>query len=536
MNTKDQIISAIKQALNKLSIDKQIILTEPKNFGDYSTNIALTLKNQLNKNPLEIANLIVTHIDKEKYFIEKIEIAKPGFINFFVKNNIFVEQVNEINEKGLDYGKLNQNQKINIEFVSVNPTGFLHLGHARGAAVGATLANVLEFAGNKVFKEYYINDAGNQIDLLAISVFTRYLQHFKKDVKMPENSYIGQDIVWVAHVIIEKYRDKFVSSSFENEEVRNFFKNASVFILMNQIKKDLKLLGIEFDKFASEKLLYKENKIQQALSKLKGTYEKDGALWLKTSDFGDDKDRVLIKKDGSYTYFLPDIAYHNQKFLDNGGVDKLIDVWGADHIGYIKRMEIALSQLGYDSKNDFKVLTCQIVRLMKDGQELKMSKRKGITFTARELVHLVGKDAVRFFMIDRSENSGLDFDVEIAKENSQKNPVFMVQYAYARANQLLNKGKYLNQKASKISEALAIKLINVLKDFPELIKKISVNYKINLISEYLIKLAKEFNSFYSNVKIINSKNETSLLALVKATKTVLEIAMKLIGVSTPERM
>ncbi|WP_436358732.1 arginine--tRNA ligase [Mycoplasma sp. 480] len=536
MNTKEQIIQSLKDVLNDLKIEKNIILTESKGFGDYSTNLAMTLKSDLNKNPLEIADLIVSKINKEKYSISKIEVAKPGFINFFVKNNIYVEEINNILKLNQNYGKQKENQFINLEFVSVNPTGFLHLGHARGAAIGATLANILEFAGNKVIKEYYINDAGNQIDLLAESVFARYLQHFGKKVEFKEDYYKGSDIKWAAHVIIKHYKDKYVNSSINDLETRDFFKRASTSIMLGQIKRDLSLFGIKFDNFFSEKTLYKDGKIKLALEKLKNTYKHDGALWLKTTKYGDDKDRVLIKKDGSFTYFLPDIAYHNDKLTRNDGVTKLINIWGADHIGYIKRMEIAIDQLGFDSQKQLKVLTCQIVRLMKNGQELKMSKRKGITFTARELIELVGKDAVRFFMIDRTENSGLDFDVELALESSQKNPVFMIQYAYARANQLISKANNKEVLASSFNNENEIKLVNTLKDFPDLIKKISSNYKIHLLPEYLIKLAKDFNSFYSNSKILNSDNEESLLALSKAVKIVLETGLKLIGVSTPERM
>ncbi|MBN3534929.1 arginine--tRNA ligase [Mycoplasma procyoni] len=536
MNSKDKIIKAIEEALAKLNVSQKIILTESKGFGDFSTNVAMLLQKQMQKSALEVAELVAKNIDKEKYSIKKVEVAKPGFINFFLETNIYSEEINKINQLGQNYGKLQQNQKINLEFVSVNPTGFLHLGHARGAAVGATLANILSFAGNQVTKEYYINDAGNQIDLLGISVFTRYQQHFGLSMQLPEGSYIGDDIKWVAHVLVKLYGDKYKDADYNDPKIKEFFKYTSVSILMGQIKRDLKLFGITFDKFFSERSLYKENKIEKALSRLQNTFKRDNALWLKTTDYGDDKDRVLIKQDGSFTYFLPDIAYHNEKMQQ--GVDKMIDVWGADHIGYIKRMEIAIDQLGYDSKTQFKVLTCQIVRLMKDGEELKMSKRKGITFTARELIELVGKDAARFFMVDRSENSMLDFDVKLAIEQTQKNPVFMIQYAYARAKQLLTKADSLNKKlnAKLISEETEIKLTNTLREFPELIEKISKNYKIHLLSEYLIKLAKDFNSFYSNSRVIQNEREESLLALVQATKTVLETGLKLIGVSTPERM
>ncbi|UWD34250.1 arginine--tRNA ligase [Mesomycoplasma molare] len=533
---QNKIIEALEEVLKELKVSKNVVLTKSKDFGDYSTNLAMTLKKELNLTPMEIAELIVNKIDKEKYFISNIVIAKPGFINFFVKNTFFVDETNKILNLENKYGQLEQNQKINLEFVSVNPTGFLHLGHARGAALGATLANILSFAGNKVIKEYYVNDAGNQIDILAESVFARYQQHFGKKYPMPENSYVGADVKWAAHVIIKLFKDKFVNSDLNDKKVKDFFKKASVSIMLGQIKRDLSLFGITFDKFFSEKTLYKNKKIDNALLKLKNTYNKDGALWLKTSDYGDDKDRVLIKKDGSYTYFLPDIAYHNEKMLADNGVDKLINVWGADHIGYIKRMEIAIDQLGFDSKKQFKVLTCQIVRLMKDGTELKMSKRKGVTFTARELIELVGKDAARFFMIDRSENSGLDFDVKLALESSQKNPVFMIQYAYARANQLLAKTHFKTFSAKSFINENETKLVNTLKDFPELIKKISVNYKIHLLPEYLIRLAKDFNSFYSNSKIIGEEREESLIALVKATKIVLKNGLDLIGVSAPERM
>ncbi|WP_033161242.1 arginine--tRNA ligase [[Mycoplasma] collis] len=530
------IISFLNSALNKLDYpNDQLRLTKAKNFGDFSTNIALVLQKQLNKKAMDIAYEIKNAVNFKEYLIKKIEIVEPGFLNFFVENEIFSSVVKKILDEKEKYGSQKQNQKINIEFVSVNPTGFLHVGHARGAVIGSTLANILLFTGNKVIKEYYVNDAGNQIDILANSVLVRYKQLFGMNVELETDSYHGEDIIFVAQKIKDEFGDLFLKITKDEKNKLQILKDRTVEILLNEIKKDLQKFNVEFDIFYSERELYKNKIIEQTLEKLDHKFEKEGALWLETTKFGDDKDRVLIKKDKTFTYFTPDIAYHQKKINSFNGVDKIINIWGADHIGYVKRLEIALEILGFDVKN-FNVLICQIVRFFKDGQIFKMSKRKGTSFTVKDILKIVNEDMLRFFMINRSENSTLDFNIDLAVEQNNKNPVYLIQYSYARICQLFKKNNINVFDNLNYEHELEIKLINILKEFPELIDKISKNYKVNLLPEYLITLARNFNSLYENIKFIGNKNEMSLLALAKATQIVLKIGLDLIGVNSPERM
>lgn len=532
-----QIDELIKQELqliiNGLGYKENIVLTPSKSHADYSTNIAMIIGNKYKLDVLDFANQLINKIDKDKLFLAKVEAVKPGFINFFISDSAYANIVNDIILEDEKYGNLKQNQVYNVEFVSANPTGYLHLGHVRSATIGATLSNILEHAGNKVIREYYINDNGVQIDNLAKSLFARYQQIFNPDFPMPEDGYFGTDIVWGAQQIFKIVNNKYEAKSLENEDTLKFFKETGIQIFLEEIKKDLAKIDIFFDVFSSEKKLYETKQIKQTINNLPDTYEQDGALWLKTTKFGDDKDRVLVKQDGSYTYFAPDITYHLQKIKQNKP-DKLINVWGADHIGYVQRMKSALSVLGYPNKVDF--LIYQLVKLIKNNEELKMSKRRGTSFTLKDLLELCSKDAIRYFMINRSENTNLDFDLDQANQISDQNPVYIIQYSYARIAQLLLKSDIKTYKATSFSEENEIKLINTLKEFNEIIATITKNYKINLLNQYLLNLAKTFNSFYSNTRIIGNPNEANLLALAKATGIVLKIGLKLIGVSTKERM
>ena len=524
----DKIISILEAAVKKLGAEEKIELTPSKGHGDFSTNVAMKLARALKKAPVQIAQEIVANIDDE--LIEKAEVAGPGFINIFLSEKQTSNIVEEIINKGLDYGKGTQGKYINVEYVSANPTGYLHVGHARNAATGSTLVNILKFAGNKVDAEYYINDAGNQIDVLAMSVFTRYQELLGKDVTLPEDSYKGEDIIDVAKMFVEKYGDKFKDQTLE--EVKDIFKEEATDILLNIIKEHLSKYGTEFDLFSSEKELHAGDKIERAIKKLdKHTYEKDGALWLDTTSKGDDKDRVLIKGDKKYTYFSPDIAYHDIKLSRK--YDELINIWGADHIGYIKRMEVALNYLGLPSEN-LDIFTVQLVSLFKDGQALKMSKRKGTTYTLIELIEEIGSDAARWFMIDRSSNASFNFDITDALEQSSKNPVFNVQYTYARINQLLAKSDK-KPKVGKYSDDEKT-MINELRKFPELIDSIALNHKIHLLPQYLLDISGMYNSWYSNNKAIGSENEESMIALSKAVMIVIENGLKILGISTPKKM
>lgn len=538
--TKNIIIASIEEALKKMNINKPIILTEAKNYGDYSTNIALTLQKELGKKAIDIAQEIVKNIDLKKYVqISEIQVAEPGFINFWVSNTVFADAINTINKLGEHYGDMTGNKgAINVEFVSANPTGYLHIGHARNAAIGATLCNILEKAGHRVVREYLVNDYGNQMNNLAASIFSRYQQIFNKDYPMPEDSYRGGDIIEFAQEFYNQNKDKYKGVEY-TEEMRMLFRAFGREFALKNIEKDLKRFGVWFDLYTSESEQYRKNLVWPTIKRLKTTYEKDGATWLKTTSGGkDDKDRVIIKSNGDSTYLCADIAYHEQKFVQLNDPEKgvIIDVWGADHSGYVERVKFSFEDLGW-RRDQLEILLFQLIRVMKDGKEVKMSKRLGTSLTLRELLDLVGKDAIRFFLIERSYNSKIDFDINKVNNADESNPMYIIKYAHARATQLLEKSAFNeNPIASEITDEFAQKLVNELKEYPDLIAIMAKTYKVNLLPPYLLKLAGAFNSFYSNTKILGSQNEESLIALVKAAKTVLANGMNLMDLDIPERM
>ena len=513
-----------KILLEKFNLKNKIEITKSKGYGDFSTNIAMKISKELKDSPLNIAKKIIKNIDLD--IISKIEVVKPGFINIFLNEKTFLNFVENILKQKNDFGKNKQNKYINIEFVSANPTGFLHIGHARGAVLGSVLSNILKFAGNKVDNEYYINDAGNQMKVLGESVKVRYLQEFGEKIELPENSYKGQDIVWVAKKFVKKYQD-----SLKEQNAESFIDEAGK-MLLEKIKKDLKDYGVEFDIFSSELDIYKQKLIEKSIKKLGDkVYKKDGATWLKTKIKGDQKDRVLVKSDGTCTYLMPDLAYHDLKI--SRGYDELINIWGADHIGYIKRMEVAIGYLGLPS-DKLDIFVVQFVKLMKNNQELKMSKRMGTSYTIEEFLKEVNLDSARWFMIDRSQNSEFTFDINAANSDDSSNAVFYVQYTYARANQLINKST--NKNPFGFYSTKEKELINLLNEFPELINTISKNHKVNLLPQYLIKVSSLFNSWYSKVRILNNKKEAIQIKLVKATSIVLENSLKLLGINAPKKM
>ncbi|QBF34649.1 arginine--tRNA ligase [Mycoplasmopsis phocirhinis] len=540
--TKDEIkellLIKLKQIATQLNLSRDVVLIEPKNHGDLTTNMAMGNKGW---NPLDLAQQIVHQISKyqDELQILNIEIAGQGFINFFIKKTSFVTEINQILHLGQNYGKGNKSGNINIEWVSANPTGFMHVGHARNAAIGSTIANICEFSGLNVTREYYINDAGNQINLLAQSIYARYQQLFNPQFSMPDDAYKGDDIIWAAKQFQIKYGNKYENVKLENE-ILNVFKKQGVELFLEQIKLDLARFNVYFDKYFSEKSLYQNNneQINKTISQLQNTYYQDGALWLKTTLDGDDKDRVLIKSDGSYTYFLPDIAYHNLKFNSNGVNHTILNIWGADHSGYIKRMHSAMKNLGNNS-DKLIILCMQLVRLIKNGEEFKMSKRRGTSFWLREFIDLVGSDSARFILLDRSTNTKLDFDIDLATTKTNDNPAFLVQYANARARALLQKANAnkFNLVAQNYNNPADYKLISTLLEFPQIINKSVEKLVTNLLTQYAIKLAKEFNSWYSNTeKIIDKQDKLSALALVKAVNIVLENAMRLLGISIPDKI
>ncbi|WP_077619948.1 arginine--tRNA ligase [Bacillus sinesaloumensis] len=549
---KERLKAEIKDAVLKagLATEDQIpeaVLELPKDkaHGDYATNMAMQLARVAKKAPRMIADDIVANFDKSKASIEKIEIAGPGFINFYMNNSYLTDLIPTILTAGEKYGETNvgNNLKVQIEFVSANPTGDLHLGHARGAAVGDSLSNILDKAGYDVSREYYINDAGNQINNLAKSVEARYLQALGKDAEMPEDGYHGQDIIGIGKRLAEEFGDKYVD--MDEKERFDFFREYGLKYEMEKLQKDLEEYRVRFDVWYSETSLYHNGKIDRALEALRKAdhiYEEDGATWFRSTAFGDDKDRVLIKNDGSYTYLTPDIAYHQDKL--ERGFEKLINVWGADHHGYIPRMKAAIQALGYN-EDTLEVEIIQLVHLFKDGEKMKMSKRTGKAVTMRELTEEVGLDAVRYFFAMRSSDTHLDFDLDLAVSQSNENPVYYAQYAHARICSMLRSGDEMNialdgnYELSYINSEKEVDLLKKLGEFPAAVTEAAEKRIPHRITNYINELAAALHSFYNAEKVLDQDNlekTKARLALMKAVQITLQNSLKLIGVSAPEKM
>ncbi|MCV9885773.1 arginine--tRNA ligase [Metabacillus halosaccharovorans] len=549
---KERLKEEIKAAVIKAGLAEEaqipeVLLELPKEkaHGDYATNMAMQLARVAKKAPRMIAEDIVANFDKEKGSIDKIEIAGPGFINFYMNNSYLTDLIPSILKSGTSYGETNvgNNEKVQVEFVSANPTGDLHLGHARGAAVGDSLCNVLAKAGYDVSREYYINDAGNQINNLALSVEARYFQALGKDNEMPEDGYHGEDIIGIGKKLAEEYGDKFVEQS--SDERLAFFREYGLKYEMAKLKEDLEEFRVPFDVWYSETSLYHNGKIDNALAALKEKghiYEEEGATWFRSTTFGDDKDRVLIKNDGSYTYLTPDIAYHKDK-LDRG-FTKLINVWGADHHGYIPRMKAAIEALGY-GKDTLEVEIIQLVHLYKNGEKMKMSKRTGKAVTMRDLIEEVGLDAVRYFFAMRSADTHMDFDLDLAVSTSNENPVYYAQYAHARICSMLRQGEEQGlsyEENLKLDEIISEKEFDLLKklgEFPQAVTEAAQKRIPHRITNYIYDLASTLHSFYNAEKVLdpeNTEKSRARLGLMKATQVTLQNALTIIGVSAPEKM
>lgn len=556
MNIVDQIKEKLKEEIKQsvikagLAAEEQIpevILELPKDkaHGDYSTNMAMQLARVAKKAPRMIAEAIIDNFDQTKASIKKVEIAGPGFINFYMDNSYLTDLIPTILKAGEQYGQttVGNNEKVQVEFVSANPTGDLHLGHARGAAVGDSLCNILDKAGYSVSREYYINDAGNQINNLALSVEARYFQALGMEKEMPQDGYHGEDIIGIGKELAEEYGDKYVHVS--EQERFDFFRDYSLKYEMAKLKQDLEDFRVKFDVWFSETSLYQNGKIDIALNKLRENgyiFELDGATWLRSTDFEDDKDRVLIKNDGSFTYLLPDIAYHKDK-LDRG-FEKLINIWGADHHGYIPRMKAAIQALGYD-KDALEVEIIQLVHLYKNGEKMKMSKRTGKAVTMRDLVEEVGLDATRYFFAMRSADTHLDFDLDLAVSQSNENPVYYAQYAHARISSILRQGKEQGIElgdelnAALITAEKEFDLLKKLGEFPQAVGEAALKRMPHRITNYIYDLASTFHSFYNAEKVLdvdNLERTKARLALIQATQITLRNALALIGVSAPEKM
>ena len=536
------IKSALKNVYNLENIDSLVMVEIPKlkDHGDFSSNIALRLAKVLKNSPINIANSLKGELENND-FIEKVEVVVPGFLNFFVKKDSLSEIINKIIDQGKDYGRNNfgKNEKVMVEYVSANPTGDLHLGHARGAAYGDSLTRVLKFSGYDCLREYYVNDAGNQIEVLGESLYQRYLEALGYEFDIEKIGYQGKDVKNIASKIAKDIKEKYVHDDSEDRKL--YFKKVGRELELSKIKKDLDLYRVSFDHYQSELDLYKDGKVKNTLEALKNsgfTYDLDGALWLRTTDFGDDKDRVLIKSDGSYTYLLPDIAYHKDKF--DRGYNHLINLFGADHHGYIIRLKAGLKILGYNSDNlDIQIV--QMVRLMENGIELKMSKRTGNAITIRELCEDVGVDVARYFFISKPIVSHLDFDLDLARKHSSENPVYYIQYAYARCASILRRVKEVKklETYSLLTNDKEVSILKELASFEQILVDICKYKEVNILCNYAYRLASLFHSYYNECKVIdetNSELTTERLALVKAIKITLENALNLLGIEVKEDM
>lgn len=537
------VIESLKLNIQKAFLDlgvevslNDIIIEHSKDpaHGDYATNAAMKNCRLLKKAPVMVANELIEKLDRTG--IEKIEIAGPGFINFFMKNDSLQPIVKKIIDAGDSFGKgENKNFKVNVEFVSANPTGDLHVGHARGAAIGDTICRIMEFAGYDVTREYYINDAGNQIDHLAESILARYKQQFGIDAELPEDGYHGQDIIYVAKKIIEEVGDKLLN---EKDPIP-FLKKRGMEIELDKIRDDLSTFRVRFDVFSSELKVRSNNAIEKEIEFLKDHIYEDGtAKVLRTTDFLDDKDRVIQKSNGDYTYFMPDICYHVNKM--SRGFDLLIDVLGADHHGYINRMKSALMMHGYKAEA-LEIELIQMVRFIKDGVEMKASKRTGDSITLKEICEEVGVDAMRYFFAMRAASAHLDFDMNLALEQSSNNPVYYAQYAHARLCSILEQGQDIgvDLSASKLEKPSEMALLKHLANFPNVVNDAAKERAPYKITNYIHDLAGLIHEFYTECRVIDRNNidvSSSRLALCKASKQVMRNALDLIGVSAPEHM
>lgn len=533
----DKLKEIIRVTLNKMNIEIQtedIMVEIPKNFknGDYSSNIAMKLAHTLKKNPVVIANDIVKNIEDDR--IENVEVANPGFINFYLKKDYLFENINTILEKKEDYGRLTigNHKQVNIEFVSANPTGTLHIGHGRGAVYGSSLANILEFAGFDVTREYYVNDAGNQIQNLNRSIKIRYHNLCGKKEELDANCYHGKEIIEIAQNIYNQYGVNASDDVICEYGMKYLLKN---------IKQDLDEFRVYFDVWTSEKSIYQKNLVSETLNSLNKngyTYMREDATWLKTTMFGDDKDRVLVKSDGTNTYLLPDIAYHLDKY--KRGYDYLIDVLGADHHGYITRLKSGIHMMGED-ENKLTIKILQMVKLLKDGEEVKLSKRTGKTITLKELIEEVGVDATRYFFANKSLDTQLDFDITLATSKSNENPVYYIQYAYARIASILRdykKNIAIIKKYDTINSECAYNLLAKLYEFPNIVKLASQKYAPQIITNYVYELANCFHVFYNFEKVLteDEKRTSERIHLIKATSIVIKNSLRLLSIETKDKM
>jgi arginyl-tRNA synthetase len=568
---KQEVVEIIKKALENLQErwgleglpDIDIEIPKNESMGDFATTVAMGLTKILKKPPKKIAEEIFAELNclivGKPGPIESVEIAGPGFINFRLRKVFLHAKLEQLlsEEHSSVRTDIGEGRKVQVEFVSANPTGPLHVGHGRGAAVGNALCNILQAAGFEVQREFYINDAGLQVKLLGESVFARYLQLLGNDAPFPEDGYKGDYVELIAEEIIKRAGEEYLNKSFE--ECGEFFTNYAYKMMLTDIAKDLKDFGIVFDRWQSEKELYEKEKVESALTALqqKGyLYEKDGATWFSSTSFGDDKDRVVVKQTGDYTYFASDIAYHKDK-LDRG-FDTIINIWGADHHGYIPRLKSVLGAFGLP-KEKFRVILIQMVALLRRGETVQMSKRAGEFVTLREVVDEVGADITKFIFLTRRADSQLEFDIEVAKEQSAENPVFYVQYAFARISsifrQAMERGvgagfkparteedvgaiRRIAQDLALLKEDEEFSIIKKLLQYPMVFEGAAVSCEPHRITYYLQELAGMFHSYYNKHRVISDDSNltNARLCLCKAVQIVLKEGLSMLGVSAPERM
>ena len=579
---KQQLHDLFIQAIEQLKIEGVIPVehevglmfehTRQKEHGDYATNVAMTLAKAAKRNPRELAELIIAALPKDS-LITQVDIAGPGFINVFLAQDARYQVLADIFSQGDQYGlaEANSKRKILVEFVSANPTGPLHVGHGRGAAYGDTLARVLSAAGNQVEREYYVNDAGRQMDILATSVWIRYLQQNQIDFELPDNCYQGDYISEMGADLLNKHGDKYlvsveklntIGAELEDEQALDaiialakselgmdgfkvFFSRA-IDSILKDIQDDLAGFGIDYDTWFSERSLFDDGKIDAAIEQLKTSahlYEKGGAWWLKSADYGDEKDRVVVRENGAPTYLASDIAYHKDKV--DRGFDECINIWGSDHHGYIPRVKASMQALGIDP-DKLKVLLVQFAVLYRGSEKVKMSTRSGSFVTLRELREEIGVDAARFFYSQRKSEQHMDFDLDLAKSQSNDNPVYYVQYAHARICSIFRQAKERNINISEHSKSdfnalqseHELSLLTVLQKFPELLESAAKNYEPHQVNYYLRDVATAFHSYYNSTKFLDAEENqrNAMLALCAATKQVLVNGLNILGVGAPEKM
>lgn len=545
----NSIEKAIKSGLLNIEDMPSIEIEEPKEkqFGDLSINTAMVMAKSAKMPPRKIAEIIKDGLELKGTLIDKVEIAGPGFMNFYLSENYKVEALKLIKRKGSDYGRVNigNGKKVQVEFVSANPTGPMHMGNARGGALGDALSSILDYAGYDVTREFYINDAGNQIEKFGLSLEARYLELLGEHAEVPEGGYHGDDIIERAKEFLELYGDKYKDAAPEDR--RKALVQYGLKKNIEKLKEDLEAYGIEYDVWFSENTLHESGEVESVIDELKEkgyTYEKDGALWFKETLFGAEKDDVLVRANGYPTYLASDIAYHKNKFVKRG-FDWVIDIWGADHHGHVAPMKGAMKALGIDP-DKLDVLLMQLVRLMKGKEVVKMSKRTGKMVTLRDLIDEVGKDAARFFFNMRSADSAVDFDMDLAVEQSNENPVFYVQYAHARICSIIRqlKDDGINTDDLKdvdlnlLNEEAEIDLIKKLAYLPEEVTIAAKTMAPHRITRYILDVASLFHTFYNSCRVrgVDEELMKARIVLIDSTRIVIKNVLDMLKITAPEKM